>query len=243
MELNILYRETNFKFRHNLLPEVQIEYVVFPAVRRAGESQARRCIVKRRRHIRAIVVPIGPPVGGAGREFIVVLIGVEQPDAGETTRRDAIVKIVAGQRGNVVDSADPVAAIVDIIVAVQGLNDARGFFALFVVRRSYCCRRYGDGEKEGGGDWQEVHGGDGRGVRREEAGTRLKNDQRRALIFLSVLGGFAPDVGGHEVINPRTFLWGGGGGGEFDENREIMWIKAGWQIRVGRDAETRKRKD
>ncbi len=33
------------------------------------------------------------------------------------------------------------------------------------------------------------------------------------LISLCVGEGFAPDVGGHEVINPRTFLGEGGGGG------------------------------
>ncbi len=55
----------------------------------------------------------------------------------------------------------------------------------------------------------------GRGVRRGKAGTRLKNDQVRVLIFLAVCWeGFAPDVGGHEVINPRTFREGGGGDGE-----------------------------
>jgi hypothetical protein len=36
--------------------------------------------------------------------------------------------------------------------------------------------------------------------------------REEALISLSVLEGFAPDVCGHEVINPRTFLFGGGGG-------------------------------
>ncbi len=85
-----------FKFRDDLLPEVQIENVVFPAVWRAGESQARRRIVERRRHIGAVVVPIGPPVGGAGRKLIVVLIGVEQPHTSETTRRDAVVEVIAG---------------------------------------------------------------------------------------------------------------------------------------------------
>ncbi len=49
----------------------------------------------------------------------------------------------------------------------------------------------------------------GRGVRRGKAGTQLKNDQVRGAYLSVCWEGCAPDVGGHEVINPRTFRVGG----------------------------------
>ena len=74
------------------VPEVEIQHVILPAVGRAGESQARRHVVEGGGHVGAVVVAVGPPIGGAGVIFVVIVVGIEQPHTSEAAGGDPVFK-------------------------------------------------------------------------------------------------------------------------------------------------------
>ncbi len=102
--------------------EVEVQHVVLPSVGRAGKPETGRHVVKSGRHVGAVVVPVGPPVGGPHIHFVVILVRVDNPDAGEAAGRDSIVKVVVVQRRHVVDGSKALAALVVVVKAVQVLD-------------------------------------------------------------------------------------------------------------------------
>ena len=101
--------------------EVDVDGVVLPVVRRPREPEAAGLVVEGRGHVLAVVVPVGPVVGGARGVAVVVLLGVEEPHAGEAAAADPVVHVVGAQLWDVVDGADAVAAAAVVVVAGEDL--------------------------------------------------------------------------------------------------------------------------
>lgn len=106
--------------------KVQVEHIVLPAVWGPRVPQAAGNIVKLGRHAGAKVVAVGPVVGTAQIAVVVVVLCVQQPDAGKAAGRDSVVKVVVAQGGDVVNGPYSVSALAGVVVAVEDLRGGLG---------------------------------------------------------------------------------------------------------------------